>query len=172
MNINIIFVVVVLLTSSYICLCVFPSSFAPTLYIGNGQAGLAGFVTDINADTLPDIVLSYYQRDYGILSTTIYLNNGCSLERHISPAQVVSYCPQYLDQVRLLAWEANPPVVKINLQNTTISQYIQLPYREFEFISLIKIRYGYNVIPNFKRGMNDIDYHAISSGDEISVPVQ
>ncbi|KAL9650914.1 hypothetical protein ABK040_015439 [Willaertia magna] len=136
--------------------------------MGAGRGFRVGYVQDINNDKLPDIILSYSEREYNIVSTSVFMNNGCGFERHSSEFMPLNYCPQYFQQVRRVAWGLNPPRASIRFGNSTRS--VTLPFNEIDFWQLMRQTYQFEVFPGeyYSRG-NQIMYRAIRNGNLITV---
>ncbi|KAL9644293.1 hypothetical protein ABK040_005754 [Willaertia magna] len=162
--------IIINLTIYYVS-CIYPFSAAPTIYIAAGYQTQGGYVQDVNGDGLADIVLSYYQRDYGFASLAIFMNNGCNFVRHLDPATPVEYCPYYFEQLRRLKWEADPPVVNLIIPLLNTTKVIELPYFEFDLPSLLHNVFGIDITPpiEFYRNGTRIDYNAIRTGNTIQL---
>ncbi|KAL9646327.1 hypothetical protein ABK040_014480 [Willaertia magna] len=109
---------------------IFPTGPAPTILTQGTSALQIGYVQDINNDGLPDVILSYYNRNYQFASLVIFINDGCQFVRHFNPLQPIIYCAYYFENVRRNIWEQNPPLAKITLFNQT--KTIPLPFQQQE----------------------------------------
>ncbi|KAL9650690.1 hypothetical protein ABK040_001746 [Willaertia magna] len=124
------FTALLLFFACYPTLSIFPIGPAPTVHTQGGDALQIGYVQDINNDGLPDIVLSYYSRDYNFASLVIFMNDGCQFVRHFDPLQPIIYCAYYFDNLRRIKWEQDPPTANVTLFNQT--QIIPLPFFEWD----------------------------------------